>query len=264
VTANNFSGVLRSAEDNLLIEQVSQKVWAALQQVEELNPTWVRDKRDRNLAYKQLAEDIKRLKGKPVWKTLKDIAFIEDEWVINWVEHSHTYGRLPDEDEIRPWSIPASSGYLLHSLMVLSEAKTVLEIGTSLGYSSLWIASAIEKNGGQLHTCEIFQPKIKLFHKYLKDSQISCVTPIEQDALITVQQWDKKIDVLFLDADPENYLRYWHKLHPFLESGSILVIDNAIDHRDQMSEFCNLILRDESYKTSILSIDHGMLFSIKI
>jgi predicted O-methyltransferase YrrM len=264
VTASNFSGVLRSAEDNLLIEQVSQKVWATLQQIEELDPIWVRDKRDRNLTYKQLAEDIKRLKGKPVWKTLKHIASIEDEWVMNGVEHSHTYGRLPDEDEIRPWSIPASSGYLLHSLMLLSRATTVLEIGTSLGYSSLWIASAIEKNGGHLYTCELFQPKIKLFHEYLNDSRISCVTSIEQDALMTVQGWDRKIDVLFLDADPENYFRYWENLSPFFESGSILVVDNAVDHYDEMSQFCDSISRDKNYKTSILPIDHGILFSVKI
>jgi len=196
------------------------------------------------------------LVGQQVWDLLLSIERFSEDWVVHGVPKTHSFGRLPEEEEIRAWAVPRSTGYWLHSIIRLTGAKTVLEIGTSLGYSTLWMASALAKNSGSIYTCELFDPKAKLARKHFASSGLRNIMLLEN-----TKAWDKPIDVLFLDADPENYSTYWSVLKHWLHADSIVIMDNAVDHLSITEPFIEEIARETEWTSWVLPFDHGLLFA---
>jgi predicted O-methyltransferase YrrM len=201
------------------------------------------------------------LMGQRLWNLLTAIEQFSENWVIHGIPKIHSYGRLPDEEEIRAWAVPRSTGYWLHTLIRLTGAKTVLEIGTSLGYSTLWMAAGLAQNGGRIYTCELFEPKIEIAKRHFAQSGCQNIELLTGDALATTERWDKPIDILFLDADPENYRAYWSALKPWLHKESIVIMDNAMDHRSVTEPFIAGITRENEWVNWIVPLDHGLLFA---
>lgn len=212
----------------------------------------------------QLEEiDATQLVGLQTWNALTDIEVFSEDWVIHGVPRTHSFGRLPDEEEIRAWPIPRTTGYVLFLLLMMHNPKVVLELGTSLAYSSIWLGAALARSGGRLWTCEIFQPKIELAKKHIASSGLENINLVEGDALDTTRAWRRPIDLLFLDADPESYPSYWKYLESHMNGGSILIMDNAIDHYEITRPFCEMMRSHPDWETSIFPLDHGLLLAKK-
>jgi predicted O-methyltransferase YrrM len=210
-------------------------------------------------AFAQLEQQCaRRLAGEAVWNVLQEIERLNSEWVVTDAPPFPSYGRLPGEQEIRPWSVPQSTGALLYFLVHLCKAQTVLEIGTSLGYSGLWLASALQETGGHLWTCENFAPKIDLARKHFAAANQRNVTLAADDACRVVETWDRPIDLLFLDADPENYDLYWHHLKRSLRPQGILVMDNARNHDEVTAPFYESLIADGELESLLLPFDNGL------
>ena len=201
------------------------------------------------------------LVGKRVWDLLVLIERFSENWVVHGIPQTHSFGRLPDEEEIRAWAVPRSTGYWLNCLIRLTGAKTVLEIGTSLGYSTLWMASALAKNGGHIYTCELFDQKIERARQHFAKSGLQNITLLDGDALATTQAWDKRIDILFLDADPGNYCAYWSSLKPWMHIDSVVSMDIAVYHRSVTEPFINDIADEPEWVSWVMPFDHGLLFA---
>jgi predicted O-methyltransferase YrrM len=201
------------------------------------------------------------LVGQQVWDLLVSIERFSENWVVHGIPKTHSFGRLPDEEEIRAWAVPRSTGYWLNCLIRLTGAKTVLEIGTSFGYSTLWMASALANNGGRIYTCEMFDPKIELARQHFARSGLQNITLLAGDAVVTTRAWDKRIDILFLDADPENYSAYWSALKPWLHKESVVIMDNAVDHRSVTQPFVNDMTHESEWVSWVMPFDHGLLFA---
>ncbi len=200
------------------------------------------------------------LVGPNVWKVLKEIEALCESWVVNGVPTAeHSYGRLPGEEEIRAWSIPRTTGVLLFMLAEMNSVQNGLEIGTSLAYSTIWLAAAIAANGGTLHSCELFPAKLTLARRHILASGLQNIHILEGDARATLADWSSPLDLVFLDADPQNYGEYWELLSPSVESGGLLVMDNAIDHGRLTSPLIDRVRADRAWKIWILPIDHGLL-----
>jgi len=201
------------------------------------------------------------LVGQQVWDLLVSIERFSENWVVHGIPKTHSFGRLPDEEEIRAWAVPRSTGYWLNCLIRLTGAKTVLEIGTSLGYSTLWMASALASNGGHIYTCELFDQKTELARHHFAESGLRNITLLAGDAVETTKTWDKRIDILFLDADPESYSAYWSALKPWLHKESVVIMDNAVDHRTVTETFVNDMTHEPEWASWIMPFDHGLLFA---
>lgn len=212
----------------------------------------------------QLEEiDATQLVGLQMWNALTDIEVFSEDWVIHGVPRTHSFGRLPDEEEIRAWAIPRTTGYVLYLLLMMHKPKVVLELGTSLAYSSIWLGAALARSGGQLWTCEIFQPKIELAKKHIASSGLKNINLVEGDALDTTRAWRRPIDLLFLDADPENYELYWDHLERCMNDDSILIMDNAVDHFDVTRHFRDKMSSSPHWESTVFPIDHGLLIARK-
>ncbi len=125
-------------------------------------------------------------------------------------------------------NVPQDDGRVLRMLTEAINAKHVVEIGTSNGYSGIWICMALRATGGRLTTYEIDEGRASLARKNFKRAGVSDrVTLIMDDAHEMVKQIEEPIDLLFLDADKAGYIDYLEKLLPRVRPGGLIVAHNT-------------------------------------
>ncbi len=124
-------------------------------------------------------------------------------------------------------NVPITDGRLLRLLTEAIEAKHVVEIGTSNGYSGNWFCLALRATGGKLTTYEIDKRRASLARENFKRSGVDkLVTLIEGDAHEEVTKLKEPIDLVFIDADKEGYTDYLKKLLPLVRPGGLIVAHN--------------------------------------
>lgn len=167
----------------------------------------------------------------------------------------------------RHWSVPRKDGEFLHFLVKATRARSVLEIGTSHGYSAIWMGLALEETGGRLATIEIDQARHDLARKHVRDAGLSHrVTLIRGDAHVEVTKVDGPFDLVFLDADKEGQVDYFHKLYPRkLARGGVLAAHNAIRQAGAMRDYLDLVGKHPDLVTVTVSatMDDGFCLSCR-
>jgi len=125
-------------------------------------------------------------------------------------------------------NVPTVDGRILRLLTEAINAKHVVEIGTSNGYSGTWFCLALRTTGGKLTTHEIDTRRASLARENFKRAGVDkLVTLVEGDAHQTVTKIKKPIDILFLDADKPGYTDYLNKLLPLLRPGGLILSHNV-------------------------------------
>jgi predicted O-methyltransferase YrrM len=127
----------------------------------------------------------------------------------------------------RAMSVPTADGRLLRILTESINAKHVVEIGTSTGYSGLWFCLALGKTGGKLTTYDIDPGRSRIAKENFQRAGVdSMITMILGDAHEEVTKLKEPIDLLFIDADKEGYPDYLQKLLPLVRPGGLIVAHN--------------------------------------
>jgi predicted O-methyltransferase YrrM len=134
-------------------------------------------------------------------------------------------------------TVNRETGKLLHLLVKAKNPKHVLEVGTSIGYSSVWIASALS-GSGKLTTLEKWPERADLAKKFFKKAKLP-IQFIEGDALETIPKLKTRFDVVFLDATKSQYLQYLKKIK--LNKNALVIADNAISHGSKMKDFLDYV-----------------------
>jgi caffeoyl-CoA O-methyltransferase len=125
-------------------------------------------------------------------------------------------------------SVPVSDGRVLRLLTEAVGAKTVVEIGTSTGYSGLWFCLALQKTGGKLTTFEIDSGRAATARKHFEQAGVAqLVNVIEGDAHAKLAGLKGPIDLAFIDADKEGYVDYLNKVLPLLRPGGLILAHNT-------------------------------------
>jgi predicted O-methyltransferase YrrM len=167
----------------------------------------------------------------------------------------------------RYWSVPRKDGEFLHFLVKATQARSVLEIGTSHGYSAIWMGLALEETGGRLTTIEIDQARHDLAQKHVGEANLlQRVTLIKGDAHVEVTKLNGPFDFVFVDADKEGQVDYFHKLYPRrLASGGILASHNAIRQASSMRDYLDLVRKHPDFDTVTVSatLDDGFCLSYR-
>ena len=132
-----------------------------------------------------------------------------------------------EEERSGMQNVPTKDGRLLRMLVEVSNARHVVEIGTSNGYSSLWMLLALQTTGGKLTTHEIDPERAALARKNFKLAGVDhIVTIVEGDGHETILELKEEIDILFMDADKQGYIDYLGKLLPLVRPGGLVVAHN--------------------------------------
>lgn len=181
-------------------------------------------------------------------------------WKPEQIERGENIKNDPKKGE-RPWIIPQTTGQFLHDCIVQNNYRSVLELGTSIGYSTLWIADALQTTHGHVHTIELSQNKIPVAKKYFQESGIvSSITLHEGfilDALHQLPQ-DLMFDFVFMDADRGHYHEYFPIIKKHLVSGAMIVADNAGNMNTRMQPFFDLLI-GQGISFEIKDLDNGLL-----
>ncbi|MCX7818222.1 MAG: O-methyltransferase [Kiritimatiellae bacterium] len=151
-------------------------------------------------------------------------------------------------------SVPPDDGRILRLLTEAIGAKHVVEIGTSVGYSGLWIALGLQSTGGRLTTFEIDAGRAARARENFARAGVSnIVTLIEGDAHETVKRLRDPIDLLFLDADKEGYIDYLEKLLPLVRPGGLIVAHN-MDERMAHPPYVQAITTNPALETVFINL----------
>jgi len=159
----------------------------------------------------------------PAKETLAEISSLEKTWSYTPKDNSHTYGRKEKGEKIGFWSVPSMSAKVLAYLVLYTKAKNIIEIGTSAGFSTIHLASAVKQTGGKVYTIECLSEKVMIAKKNFEKAQASDkINLIAEDASKVLANWKEgQIDLVFLDADKENYGKYLELLIPLLSRGRL-------------------------------------------
>lgn len=125
-------------------------------------------------------------------------------------------------------SVPMQDGRALRLLTEATGAKNVVEIGTSTGYSGLWLCLALQRTSGHLTTFEIDRQRASMAREHFKEAGVEkMVTVIEGDAHEQVAKLKGPIDIAFIDADKAGYVDYLNKLLPLVQPGGLILAHNV-------------------------------------
>jgi len=160
--------------------------------------------------------------------------------------------------------IPPETGKFLALLAANVPDGMYLEIGTSAGYSTLWINIACEMLGKTIYTFEVLPEKVKLARETFQVAQVEkTINLIEGDIRNYLSQFES-IAFCFLDAEKEVYGECYEAIIPKLVKGGLLVADNAINHQETLKPMLDRALADNRVDAMIVPIGKGELVCRKI
>lgn len=157
-------------------------------------------------------------------------------------------------------NIEPESALFLAMQVRIQQSKKILEIGTSTGYSTLWLADAAKVTGAKVTTLEIDEKRTQQAQFHAQELHVDDVIDFwVGDAQKYLEQCQEQYDFILLDAERNAYLNYWVYLQKMLvEHGGILVVDNVISHAAEVKSFIMEVKRDERFMTTTLSIGAGL------
>jgi predicted O-methyltransferase YrrM len=162
-------------------------------------------------------------------------------------------------------NITSDTGEFLLLLIRALKAKRVLEIGTSNGYSTLWLAQAVQPLGGRVTTLELAPHKADMARGNFQRTELLAVIDLrEMDAQgFLKQQPPASFEFIFLDANRGQYATWWPNLQRILSPGGLVVVDNAVSHAKEIESLTQLVQQTDGYITSLVPVGNGELLILK-
>jgi predicted O-methyltransferase YrrM len=180
------------------------------------------------------------------------------------LDELHESGRLHDAaqadrlDRLR--NLEPETGAVLNVLVRALGARDVLELGTSNGVSTLYLADAVAATGGKLVSVEIESQRTAMARENLARAGLSGVVLVEGDAGTFLRESpDDRWDVVFLDAERPQYPGYWPDLVRTLRPGGLIAADNAVSHATEMAAFRAVVDAHDGAVSALDATGAGLL-----
>jgi caffeoyl-CoA O-methyltransferase len=191
--------------------------------------------------------------------------------------------KLRREEMMQP--ITRDTGLFYNVLTISTKARRILEIGTSVGYSTLWFAEGLRHNygttrpGNAIVTVESNQPKVVLAKRNFKRAGVANMIKIlEGKALNKLQNLvknyqdneiddNRKFDIVFLDADKENLINYFDLALPLVRTGGIIAADNMLypeEYRSLMTNYLEHVRGMKNMRSVTIPVGNGEELSLKL
>jgi predicted O-methyltransferase YrrM len=169
--------------------------------------------------------------------------------------------RLPQA--IRSRQVTRTTGRFLFSLVAPQADCEVLEIGASRGYSTIWLAAGARYLGGQVLSIERDPPRIEAWHRNLTEAGLDeWAELVEGDALELLPGIDDVFDVVFIDAEKDDYERLFQLARARVEPGALVVADNVLSHADPLAAYSASRQADPTLESVTVPLDRGLELSV--
>jgi caffeoyl-CoA O-methyltransferase len=165
---------------------------------------------------------------------------------------------------VRWAGVPVADARLLRLLAESLNARNVVELGTSTGYSALWIANALQRTGGKLTTFEIDHDRAAYAReRFVRAGVENIVTLVEGDAHVKLAAVKGPIDMVFIDAEKQGYPDYLRRLLPLVRPGG-LIIGHNMRYPAPSPEYVKTITTDPKLETVFVNMDdQGLGITLK-
>jgi len=162
-------------------------------------------------------------------------------------------------------NVEPETAELLGVLVRARAAPRVLEIGTSNGYSTIWLADAVQATNGSLVSLEIDPARTALAREHLARAGLDDVADLRTaDAGQALAAFaEDAFDVVFLDAERPAYPGYWPDLVRTLAPGGLLAVDNVLSHAAEVEAFRGIVAADERVTPALVPIGAGVLLVVR-
>jgi caffeoyl-CoA O-methyltransferase len=176
-----------------------------------------------------------------------------------------------EKTEIPQMMVGEVEGRFLEFLVRSTGARRVLELGTFTGYSSISMARGLP-DGGRVTTCDVNEETNAIARRYAEEAGVA--DRIEYrlgPALDSIAELDGPFDLVFIDADKENYRNYYDAVLPKVAPNGLILADNALrngrvleeDSGEPMQAFNDYVLNDERVECVLLTVRDGILLVMK-
>jgi len=179
---------------------------------------------------------------------------------------------VPFDD--RMLAITKETGELLNMILRLKNAKNMLEVGMSTGYSTIWCAEAISEQSGKIITIEQNPSKIKRAKENFQKAGVTDTITIKEGLAMQVltelslqQGYKDFFDFVLIDADKENVIEYFDLIFPMVSAGGVIVTDNMLypeKFRQDMKKFSDYLKENPKLRTITSPIGNGEEITIKL
>lgn len=192
-----------------------------------------------------------------------------DPHLAKYIDELHEQGRAHDADKPdrldRLRNLEPDTARLLAVLVRATGARRLLELGTSNGFSTLWLADAARSIDGRVVSVELDPARGAQALAHLSAVKLDALVELRtEDAAQTLKRSaDAAWDMIFLDAERPAYVGYWPELLRVLKAGGLLVVDNVLSHADELRDFRQLVAEDPRVSEALAPTGAGALLIVK-
>lgn len=168
------------------------------------------------------------------------------------------------------WNVDNESANFLSLLIKTSGAKNALEIGTSNGYSAIWLAKALKTTGGKLTTIEFWDNRLDVAVENFKKTGVAdIIEPKLGQAVMILEEMAYSnnppvFDFVFIDANKSEYIKYFKLVDKMLKKGGIIAADNILSHYKKVEPYIKEITSRTDYQSQLIPLDTGIMVSYKL
>jgi predicted O-methyltransferase YrrM len=192
-----------------------------------------------------------------------------DERLRAYLEDLYRRGREHDAAKTdrleRLRNVEPDTAQLLALLVRALGARRILELGTSNGYSTLWLADAARSVGGEVLSVDVDSARTAQAEEHLAHTQLQEYVELrtEDAALTLASAEDGSRDMIFLDAERPAYCGYWPDLIRVLRPGGLLVVDNVLSHANEQGAFRGLVSNESAVTEALVPTGAGALLIVR-
>jgi predicted O-methyltransferase YrrM len=161
-------------------------------------------------------------------------------------------------------NITPETGEFLELIVKATRARCILEVGTSNGYSTIWLAKAARATGGSIISLEMQSHKIAMAIENFRRAGVADLIDLKHtEAGAFLFSETQPFDLIFLDSERSQYVDWWPRLSALIVPCGLLITDNATSHPAEMADFIALVRRSKGFVTSLVPIGNGEFLAHK-
>jgi predicted O-methyltransferase YrrM len=181
------------------------------------------------------------------------------------LDELYTDGTRHDEAEAdrlrRRRNLEPGTAELLTLLLRAARARDVVEIGTSNGYSAIWLADAVRDTGGRVLTVDVEEWPGAAGNIARAGVEAAVERRLADGGELLAQLTDASVDLLFLDAERVEYPGWWPHPVRVLRPGAVLAVDNVLSHPDEVAPFLALVEEHGGFESTTVTVGKGLFLA---